>query len=40
MGKVMIEAAMNGNAMKDIKEQNAPIPHSPEEIAHDTSILC
>ena len=37
MGKVMIEAAINGNAMK---EQNPNIPYSPEEIARDAIATC
>ncbi len=37
MRKVMIEAATNGNAMK---EQNPNIPYSPEEIAQDAIATC
>jgi uncharacterized protein (DUF849 family) len=37
MAKVMIEAAINGNAMKDL---NPNIPYSPEEIATDAIATC
>jgi uncharacterized protein (DUF849 family) len=37
MSKVMIEAAINGNAMKD---HNPNIPYSPEEIARDAIATC
>ena len=37
MAKVMIEAAINGNASKDL---NPNIPYSPEEIANDAIATC
>ena len=37
MAKVMIEAAINGNASKDL---NPNIPYSPEEIADDAIATC
>ncbi len=37
MTKVMIEAAINGNAMRDL---NPNIPYSPEEIANDAIATC
>lgn len=37
MAKVMIEAAINGNASKDL---NPNIPYSPEEIANDAIAAC
>jgi len=37
MAKVIIEAAINGNAMK---KQNPHIAYSPEEIAHDAIATC
>src|SRR5438552_2847457 len=37
MGKVIIEAAINGNAMK---EHNPNIPYSPEEIGRDAVATC
>ncbi|HEX3409503.1 MAG TPA: 3-keto-5-aminohexanoate cleavage protein, partial [Candidatus Binataceae bacterium] len=37
MAKVIIEAAINGNAMKKL---NPHIPYSPEEIAQDAIATC
>ncbi len=37
MAKIMIESAINGNAMK---ERNPHIPYSPEEIANDAIATC
>jgi uncharacterized protein (DUF849 family) len=37
MAKVMIEAAINGNAMKKL---NPHIPYSTEEIAQDAIATC
>jgi 3-keto-5-aminohexanoate cleavage enzyme len=37
MAKVIIEAAINGNAMRDL---NSHIPYSPEEIARDAIATC
>ncbi len=37
MAKVIIEAAINGNALK---EQNPNIPYTPEEIARDAIATC
>ncbi len=37
MAKVMIESAINGNAVKDL---NPNIPYSPEEIANDAIATC
>ena len=37
MAKVMIEAAINGNAMRKL---NPHIPYSPEEIAADAIATC
>jgi 3-keto-5-aminohexanoate cleavage enzyme len=37
MGTIMIEAAINGNASKEL---NPNIPYSPEEIGHDAIATC
>jgi 3-keto-5-aminohexanoate cleavage enzyme len=37
MSKVIIEAAINGNAMK---ERNPNLPYSPEEIGKDAIATC
>ncbi len=37
MGKVIIEAAINGNALK---KSNPHIPYSPKEIADDAIASC